>query len=78
MSATKSARRWRAWGTVQGTKYIGIVAGQTEAQAIDAALNHENREVSLCHQCSSECEDPEINRVGVEELSAGELADDGE
>lgn len=58
--------RWRASGVVVGTKYLGEVDALTEDEAKAKALRRAH--VSLCHQCSRECEDPEIDEVNVEPI----------
>ena len=59
--------KWNITGAVRGSKYLGIFEAETKEQAIEMALNSDECHVSLCHQCSSECEDPEIDEVFAEE-----------
>jgi hypothetical protein len=54
------------YGAVSGTKYLGKFRAATKEEAIDLASN-EDAFVSLCHQCSSECEDAEIHSFVAEE-----------
>ncbi len=58
--------RYRVCGVVTGSKYLGEFEADSEAEAIEIALNSEESHVSLCHQCSSECEDPEIQEAFAE------------
>lgn len=58
--------KWACYGTVKGGKYLGQVEADSEEQAKSAAANLDSCWVSLCHQCSAECEDPEIVEISVE------------
>lgn len=58
--------KWRAYGKVAGTKYLGEVEADAEEQAIEKAEALGSCCVSLCHQCSDQCEDPEIDEITVE------------
>ena len=61
-------KKWRCSGTVVGGKYLGEVEAATKKEAMDLAEQLESVCVSLCHQCTSECEDPEITEIAVEEI----------
>lgn len=54
-------------GIVKGNKYLGKFEAETEAEAIEKALESEGVYVSLCHQCNSECEDAEIQEAVASE-----------
>ena len=58
-------KKWNAYGRVVGSKYLGIIEAETEKEALDKAAKQCS--VCLCHQCSDECEDPEIDQITVEE-----------
>ncbi len=58
--------KYRAYGKVVGTKYLGEYEASSEEEAIKLAQESENRAVCLCHYCNSECEDPEIEEIFVE------------
>jgi hypothetical protein len=47
-----------------GSKYLGEVEADTMEEAIEKGGRRAH--VSLCHQCSHECEDPEIQEVFAE------------
>jgi hypothetical protein len=51
--------------TVCGSKHLGIFRANSEEEAIEMAVES-NGHVSLCHQCSGECEDPEITEITAE------------
>lgn len=53
-------KQYRVWAAVVGPKYLGKFMADSELDAVDKALE-QNGSVSLCHQCSSECEDAEID-----------------
>lgn len=59
--------RWRVHASVVGTKYLGEFDADTEEEAIEMAIRA-NGYVSICHQCASECEDPEIDEVTAEQI----------
>lgn len=58
-------KRWSVNASVVGSKHLGEFDADTEEEAIEMALN-ENGHISLCHQCDSECEDPQIDEVTAE------------
>ena len=52
---------------VVGSKYIGEFEADTKEEAIELAWK--KAWVSLCHQCSSECEDAEIEDLYADEVN---------
>jgi hypothetical protein len=60
-------KTWVVTATVTGSKYLGTINAETkrEARIIGEAL-HSNY-ISLCHQCSDQCEDATVTEVFVEE-----------
>lgn len=57
--------KYHVYAKVVGTKYIGDYEADSEEQAEEMA--GKDAYVSLCHQCSSECESPEIDGFVIEE-----------
>jgi hypothetical protein len=53
--------KFHVTGVVTGSKFLGTFEADTEEEAITMALESEEAYVTLCHQCSSECEDAEIH-----------------
>lgn len=53
---------------VVGTKYLGVFYAESEDEAIALALQSDKSNISLCYQCSVECEDAEIDEVFAEEV----------
>lgn len=51
---------------VVGTKYLGEVEAYDEDEAIQLGYELDTGCVNVCHQCSSECEDPLIDDINVE------------
>lgn len=47
-------------GRVVGSKYLGEYEADSSEQAIEMALAAEGGPISLCHNCSSQCEDGEV------------------
>lgn len=63
-------KRWRAYGLVGASTYIGIVEAKTKEEAIEKAFDC--ADVSVCHQCARTLSDPEVTGVEVEEVLDGE------
>lgn len=57
---------YRVYGKVIGTKYIGQFEANSIEEAEELAWSSGECAVCLCHYCTSECEDPEIERLIVE------------
>ncbi len=68
----KKKKRWRVSGKVVGSKYLGEFVAATAEEAVDLALKSNAAYVSLCHQCSDECEDPEIHSAHAYEMKEDE------
>lgn len=60
-------KKYRVYGIVTGSKYLGEYEANSKEEAEDMALRKDGH-VGLCHQCTSECEDAEIHEVQVEEV----------
>ena len=58
---------YRCYAKVVGSKYLGTVEANSEKEAIDKAYELNECYITLCHYCSSECEDAEVTDVTVEE-----------
>lgn len=57
-------------GHVTGSKHLGVFEAETAEKAIEMALESEDAgNVCLCHQCSDECEDPQILEATASKLS---------
>jgi hypothetical protein len=54
--------KWSVYGRVIGSKYLGTYEADSKEEAEDKAMEAKGS-VSLCHHCSSECEDPEVDNV---------------
>lgn len=63
-------KTWHVYGRVVGTKYFGTVEAKTLKDAEDQAYMDLDLYASLCHQCSKECEDPQVEDLIVEEGEA--------
>ncbi|MEK3838670.1 hypothetical protein [Paenibacillus sp. FSL R7-0128] len=61
--------KFRIYGRVVATKYIGEFEADTKEQAERMAWDSDEAYVSVCHQCSKEVEDPEIRELEVEEVN---------
>lgn len=60
-------RTWRCYGHVHGSKYLGEVQARSAKEAQEKAFEElAECHVRFCHQCTSECEDPEIDEINVE------------
>ena len=63
--------KWRVGGTVVGSTYIDEYEAPTWQEAV--ALATKDASVSLCHQCSREISDPEIESFWAENTETDEL-----
>ena len=52
-------------GIVSGGKYLGTVEADTPEEAKEKAWKLDACHVSFCHQCSENCEDPQITDIDV-------------
>lgn len=60
--------KFNVWAAVKGTKYLGEFEAETAEQAIELAGESDAASPTLCHQCSSECEDPECSDFTAEQV----------
>lgn len=58
--------KYRVSGSVVGVKWIGEFEAGSPEEAEEKAWDSDECNISLCHQCSSECEDGEIDELFVE------------
>jgi len=63
-------KKWDVYGVVLGTKYLGVFEAFSKEEAIEKALKSGEFYVSLCHQCSKEISDPEIQSADAEEVTS--------
>lgn len=59
--------KYMIYAAITGSKYLGEVEAANKEEAEELGWALEEGCVILCHQCSSECEDPEISEIIVEE-----------
>lgn len=50
--------KFRVWGRVVGTKYLGVFEVNSKEETEEKAIKRAR--VSICHHCSPECSDPEL------------------
>jgi hypothetical protein len=62
----KNKKVYHCYAATVGTKYLGEVKANSEKEAIELAEKLESCDVGLCHQCSSECGQIEIDEIIVE------------
>jgi len=56
--------KYQCTGVVTGSKYLGEVKADSEEEAKEKAFALESAFIGgLCHECSKECEDPEIHEI---------------
>ncbi len=58
--------KWDVFATVKAGKYIGQVEAETKEEAEQLAWGLPGASVSVCHQCSRDIEDPEIDKLHAE------------
>lgn len=59
-------KKYAVSAKVSGGKYLGKFEANSKEEAEELAM--QEAFVFLCHQCSSECEDPQITEVIAEEI----------
>jgi len=57
--------KYHLTGHVSGSKHLGVYEANSPEEALQKALDDERVDCSVCHQCSSEVEDPGICKVSV-------------
>lgn len=58
--------KYTVYGKVVGTKFLGTFEAESPEEAEELALANGNYHISVCHQCSREVDDPEIESIIVE------------
>ena len=58
--------KFAVYGKVVGSKFLGVFEAETAEQAEEMALNSDAAYVSICHQCSSQIEEANIEEVTSE------------
>lgn len=48
---------------VVGSKYLGEVEADSEEDAIQKGYSLGTTYISICHECSSQCEDAEVDEI---------------
>lgn len=56
-------KKWSVTAVVTGSKHIGTFMAETGEKAIQMAYDSDTCDVSFCHQCDTECEDPQIGSL---------------
>ena len=64
-------KKWSVAGVVSGSRYLGTVEASSEAEAKAVAWDTLDTHVGLCHQCSGQIEDPEIQELVVNVVEDG-------
>lgn len=60
--------KYNVYGTVVGSKYLGVFEASSAEEAVEKALQSDEAYVSLCHQCAGECEDAEIHKATADKV----------
>lgn len=72
MAKAKKLKRYMVTASVVGSKFIGYFEAESADAAIEQAGKSGRCGVSLCHECSSEISDPEIDELFAEEVGNDE------
>lgn len=67
LAADEPVKKFVVYGAVVGSKFLGVFEAETEEAAVEKALESDECFVSFCHQCSDNCEDPQIETATAEE-----------
>ena len=62
----KKIKTFSVCAVIVESKFIGHFQAESEEQAIKMA--REEADISLCHHCSAECENAEIEELRAEEV----------
>lgn len=62
------SKKYRIYGVVTGSKYLGEVEADSKEEAAEKAFEQLDVAFHLCHQCVDEAEDAEIHEIIVEQL----------
>lgn len=69
-SRVAADKKYTVIGVIIGNRHLGYVYAKNHAEACIKAEEKFSREsCSVCHQCSREIEDPEIDRLIVDEVT---------
>lgn len=63
----KMKKKYLVYGVITATTYIGEYEANSKEEAKEMAWN--DASVSVCHQCSKNIEEPEIEKLVVEEIN---------
>jgi hypothetical protein len=58
--------KYRLYGAVTATKYLGEIEADSEEEAIKKGFELDSCSCSVCHQCSNEVDDPQIEDITAE------------
>lgn len=61
--------KYNLYAKVAASKYLGEVEAATMEEAIQKGYDLDSCTVSVCHQCSRDVEDPEVDDVTAEKVS---------
>lgn len=59
--------KYRVSAKVIGSKFIGVFEAKSKKEAEKMVNESDEIWVKLCHQCSDECEDPQIDELYIVE-----------
>lgn len=62
--------KYRIYGKVSGSKYLGEIEADSHEEAIEKGWKLDTCYCSVCHQCSKNLQDPEIEEIYVEKINA--------
>lgn len=55
--------KYNVYAKVVGSKWIGVIEAESEAEAIRIGESHKNCHIALCHHCSDQCDGAEVVEV---------------
>nr|WP_297388201.1 hypothetical protein [uncultured Roseateles sp.] len=70
---SNARKKFRVYGIVTGTKYLGEFEAETEEEATAMGLNSTNNSLSICHRCS---ESFDLDDVACGDAHVEEVQDD--
>lgn len=72
----KEKRMYDVHATVIGTKFLGTFEANSPEEAEKMAEDSDEMFISLCHQCSTECENADISELHVDKVVITRIDED--
>ena len=61
-----ASKKYRVYGKVTGSIYLGIFEAESAEEAIEIANEEAGGPIALCHECAGKCEDAVVEPIEAE------------